>query len=164
MLMLLAFDGFQQRTMITHSRGFQTLPKLGTLQALLIALAASLPSTLHAQESRRTACANALRESANVAREVGDLMEADADDVAAHGGAMGPMMTQQFVNWYQTKRARDSANYPDLTNTAPTYEARVLRQRAADDFMAERQRGYRARIEASRAKVARICPSELIPK
>lgn len=65
-------------------------------------------------------------------------MEADADDVEAHGCAMGPMMTQQFVTWYQTMRARDSASYLDLTNTALIYEARVLRHRAADNFMAER--------------------------
>lgn len=131
--------------------------------ALLVALAAALPSALHAQDDRRIACAEALQESARVFREVGDLMDADADDVEAHGGAMGPMMTQEFANWYQSKRARDPVNYPALTNTAPTYEERTLRQRAADNFMAERRRGYRARIEASKARVARICPAEMIP-
>ena len=73
-------------------------------------------------------------------------------------------MTQQFVNWYQSKRARDPVNYPDLTNTAPTYDETIRRQRAVDNFAAEWLAGYRAQMAASKAKVARICPPELIPK
>ena len=83
----LAFDDLPQTEWLIRIRMVSSLRMLRWLPAFPIISALSFPSVLHAQDSRRIACAEALQESARVFGEVGDLMDAEADDVEAHGGA-----------------------------------------------------------------------------